>query len=124
MEESDLGKGEHRSVRMETHPNTRGPPRTAKVESSKKATNKDLPLGAQPMFCHGVVPSIWHWAGGQVADPFHIDESEMVNALDFIWTAVYDDDVPFVIPPTVSVVCKALPFWQFAKNLSDQSTTF
>jgi len=56
-----------------------------KGESSKKATNKDLPLGAQPAFCHDVVPTIWHWVAGNVRDPFNIDEYDLVKTLGVIW---------------------------------------
>ena len=72
----------------------------------KKVTNKDLPLGTQPEFRREVIPTMWHWAAGHVADPFNIDEGSMVNALEIIWKCVYTKYVHFDIPPIVSVVSK------------------
>jgi hypothetical protein len=80
----------------------------AKGESSKKATNKDLPVGAQPAYRRDVVPTIWHWAAGHALDPFNINEDDMVKALAVIWKFVYDNSVPFKIPPIVSLVRKIL----------------
>jgi len=57
-----------------------------------------------------VVPTIWHWAAGNVCDPFNIDEYDLVKKLAVIWRHVYADKVPFKIPPTVSLVRKVLPF--------------
>jgi hypothetical protein len=74
-----------------------------KGESSKKATNRDLPDGAHPTFRRDVVMSVWHWVAGNVADPFNIHEPTLVMVLETIWECVYDD-VPFDIPPTLSLV--------------------
>ncbi len=78
------------------------------TEPSKKATNKDLPPGAKPDYRRVVVPTIWHWAAGNVADPFNINENEMVQALAVIWKHVYyGNNVPFTkstVPTIVRVV--------------------
>ncbi len=101
-----------RRVRVKTKdcPTRLGSSRMVKGESSKKATNKDLPPGAQPAFRRDVVPTIWHWAAGNVRDPFNIDEYDLVKTLAVIWRHVYANKVPFEIPPTVSLVRKVLPF--------------
>jgi hypothetical protein len=99
----------HVSVKMEDQSDPPRPSRSVKNESRKKATNKDLPAGATPKFHSEVVPSIWHWAVGHVSDPWHIDEGEMVEALEVIWKHVYPTNVLFDIPPTVSVVSELIP---------------
>lgn len=78
------------------------------TEPGKKATNKDLPLGAAPEYRRQVVPTIWHWAAGNVADPFNINEKDLIQALGVIWKRIYDGDVPFTnkVPIIVSVVSK------------------
>ncbi|KAH9061853.1 hypothetical protein EDB83DRAFT_2520289 [Lactarius deliciosus] len=97
-----IHKREIMQTKMENWPAMLGAPRAVKSESSKKITNKDLPPDAHPAFRRDVVPTIWHWAGGNVHDPFNIDESELVEALAVIWSHVYID-VPFEIPTTVSL---------------------
>ncbi|KAI9432031.1 hypothetical protein H4582DRAFT_2062213 [Lactarius indigo] len=101
-----IGKRDHVQTRVEHWPTALGrssAPRIVKSEPSKKATNKDLPLGAHPAFRRDVVPTIWHWAGGKVHDPFNIDEHDLVKALAVIWRHVYTN-VLFEIPTTVSLV--------------------
>ncbi|KAN0130534.1 hypothetical protein V8E53_009217 [Lactarius tabidus] len=78
----------------------------------KKATNKNLPSGAQPEFRREVIPTMWHWAAGHVADPFNIDEGSMVNALEIIWKCVYTKYVHFDIPPIVSVTNQRFAEWR------------
>jgi hypothetical protein len=77
-----------------------------KSKSSKKATNRDLPEGAQPAYCCEVVPSIWHWVVGNASDPFNIDEGEMVNVLQMIWACIYSNSIAFNPILLVSLVSK------------------
>jgi hypothetical protein len=67
---------------------------------------------------------MWHWAAGNVADPFNIDEGKMVKALQIIWKYVYSTTyVHFDIPPIVSMVSSVLSFLYFADNFfTDQPT--
>ncbi|KAH9046396.1 hypothetical protein EDB83DRAFT_2523389 [Lactarius deliciosus] len=106
-----ISKREITQTKTEDWPATLGAPRVVKSESSKKITNKDLPLGAHPAFRRDVVPTIWHWAGGNVHDPFNIDEGELVKALAVIWSHVYID-VPFEIPTTVSLINQRFSEWR------------
>lgn len=70
----------------------------------KKATNKDLPAGARPWYRQDVVPTIFHWVGGKVADPFNIQEHELVGALKLIWAHEFGGQVPLILSPTLSLV--------------------
>ncbi|KAN0129925.1 hypothetical protein V8E53_012251 [Lactarius tabidus] len=86
--------------------------RVGKSEPGRKATNRDLPEGAKPKFCCKVIPTMWHWAAGNVADPFNIDKGEMVKALQIIWKYVYSTTyVHFDIPPIVSVTNQRFAEW-------------
>ncbi|KAI9438747.1 hypothetical protein H4582DRAFT_2076375 [Lactarius indigo] len=109
-----IGKRDHVQTRAEHWPTALGcssAPRIVKSEPSKKATNKDLPLGAHPAFRRDVVPTIWHWAGGKVHDPFNIDEHDLVKALAVIWRHVYTN-VLFEIPMTVSLINQRISEWR------------
>jgi hypothetical protein len=103
-----IGNGGHVSVKNEDSPTVLGASQTTKSGPSKKATNKDLPDAAHPWYRMQVVPTIIHWAAGNVLDPFNIDESELVKALAVVWNQVYAGNVKFSIAPTVSVVSKFL----------------
>ena len=92
------------SVKTEDDLSVHGPSRLIKSEFGKKATNRDLPDGAHPVYRRDVVPSIWHWAAGNAPDPFNIDEHELVKALGDIWRRVYAGRISFNIPPIVSLV--------------------
>ncbi|KAH8985961.1 hypothetical protein EDB86DRAFT_3083187 [Lactarius hatsudake] len=105
-----IRKREITQTKMENWPAMLGAPHAVKSKSSKKITNKDLPPDAHPAFCRDVVPTIWHWAGGNVHDPFNIDESELVEALAVIWSHVYID-VPFEIPTTISLINQRFSKW-------------
>ncbi|KAI9431350.1 hypothetical protein H4582DRAFT_2085196 [Lactarius indigo] len=109
-----IGKRDHVQTRAEHWPTALGrssAPHIVKSEPSKKATNKDLPLGAHPAFRHDVVPTIWHWAGGKVHDPFNIDEHDLVKALAVIWHHVYTNML-FEIPMTVSLINQRISEWR------------
>jgi hypothetical protein len=109
MAVSVVGNGRRVSVKKEDSLTVGGAPQMMKGGSSKKATNKNLPDAAHPDYRGKVVPTIIHWAAGNVLDPFNIDERELVQALAVIWKHVYyAGNVPFAIAPTVSVVSKAL----------------
>ncbi|KAI9432780.1 hypothetical protein H4582DRAFT_2083171 [Lactarius indigo] len=108
-----IGKRDHVQTRAEHWPTALGrssAPHIVKSEPSKKATNKDLPLGTHPAFRRDVVPTIWHWAGGKVHDPFNIDEHDLVKALVVIWRHVYTN-VLFEIPTTVSLINQRISKW-------------
>lgn len=97
------------SVKSEDDLSVLGPSRPTKGKSNKKATNEDLPFGALPAYRHDVVPSIWHWAAGNVPDPFNISERDLIEALDIIWTHVYVGRVAFDTPTLVSLVSVLRP---------------
>ncbi|KAF8264898.1 hypothetical protein EI94DRAFT_1805130 [Lactarius quietus] len=78
---------------------------TGQAHVTKKATNKDLPVGAQPEFCQEVILTMWHWAAGHLTDPFNIDKGSMVKALEIMWKCMYTKYVHFNIPPIVSMWC-------------------
>ena len=73
-----------------------------------KPTNQDLPEGAQPAYHNQVIPSIFHWAVGNVSDPFNIDEDKLIRALKTIWAHVFSRSVPFKSHAVIGVVSKAL----------------
>ncbi|KAH9071089.1 hypothetical protein EDB83DRAFT_2517683 [Lactarius deliciosus] len=116
-----IRKREITQTKMENWPAMLGAPRAVKSESSKKITNKDLPPDAHPAFRRDVVPTIWHWVGGNVHDPFNIDESELVEALAVIWSHVYID-VPFEIPTTVSLINQRFSEWRNSFTSAATST--
>lgn len=106
MDIAVVGKQEHVSgktsaVKTEDCPTSS---LTFKSEFSKKATNKDLPKGAKPFYRSKVVTTILHWAAGNVADPFTVDERQLVQVLGVVWTHVFGNSVSLQIPTILSLV--------------------
>lgn len=99
-----MGEEEHVSVKTENRKTSVGGSLPSKGESSKKVTNKDLPPGSQPAYRRDIIPTIFHWAGGNGVDPFNIDETELVAVLAIIWKHVYGKTVPFDSPTILSLV--------------------
>lgn len=104
MDHSVIGKRDHILAETESCSAVRSTTHIVRGESSKKATNKDLPPGAQPAFRREVIPMIWHWAAGHAQDPFNINEDDLVEALVIIWRHVYANCIPFHIHLIVSQV--------------------
>ncbi|KAH9023451.1 hypothetical protein EDB85DRAFT_1894781 [Lactarius pseudohatsudake] len=108
-----ISKRDYTPTEMEDWPTALTAPRIVKSESHKKATNKDLPLGAAPEFRRDVIPTIWHRAAGKVCDPFNIDEHDLVKTLVVIWRHVYTaKTVVFDIPIIVSLTNQRFSEWR------------
>ena len=103
MDVAVISEEDHVSVKMENRKPSVGTS-SLKGEYSKKVTNKDLPPGSQPAYRRDIIPTIFHWAGGNGVDPFNIDETELVAVLAIIWKHVYGNTVPFDSPPILSLV--------------------